>query len=347
MKKVSIIIPSHNRKELLGNCLNSVRNQDYLHKEIIVVDDGSTDGTSSFIKEHFPEVKIILNLRPLGPAFARNQGIINSSGQYIHFLDNDSKLIFNDTVSNMVKIMESDENIGMLGGIAELDAQGSIKQVYGQKVTYDGRSYAVLLKKEAPDFSEERLAECDYLPTCNCFVRRDALFKIGGFDPYYIYMGEGKEVGIKIKSLGYKVLFGFKVSCFHRFDESATFDRRFMYLKNKMRFAIKNRGLSYFFIIPILDFLFFFIYYPFLFFLKRIILDLKIVRIFKDRTNPNVKPPRAGWILFSVYHFAKAYLLNLVELPHILRCRNIDFLSQEKLQAYKSSKVDIKTWLKK
>lgn len=346
-KKVSIVIPSHNRKKLLSKCLNSVGTQDYLHKEILVIDDGSTDGTLSFIKEHFPEIKIIYNLKSLGPAFAKNQGIVNSCGQYIYFLDSDSELIFKDTISNMVKVMESNEDIGILGGILELDAQGNIRRVYGQKTTYDGRSCAISLEKGVPDLSEEVLAECDYVPTCNCFVRRDILFKIGGFDPYYIYMGEDKELGIKIRNLGYKAFFGFKVACLHRYDETVKFDRRFMYLKNKLRFAIKNKGVSFFFIIPILDFYFFFVYYPFLFILRGVFPDLKIVRIYKNRVNPNLKPPGARWILFSVCYFVKVYLLNLIELPHILRCRNVDFLSREKLETYKSSGRGIKICLKK
>lgn len=322
----------------MGKCLNSVRNQDYPHKEIIVIDDGSTDKTPSYIKKHFPEVKIIHNSKPGGPAFAKNQGIINSNGRYIHFLDSDSELLINNTISNMVKIMNSDKSIGILGGTAELDTQGNMQRVYALKITYDGRSYYISLTREALNYSDERMIECDFVNTCNCFIRRDLLSEIGGFDPYYIYMGEDKEIALKVKRLGYKVLFSFKTACLHKYDEIVKFDRHFMYLKNRLRFVIKNKGLQYFFIIPVLDFFFFFIYYPLFWLLSGIFPNLKTAKYFENKLNPSLKLPETKWILLSGYYFLKAYLQNLREIPIILSCRNANFLSEEKMQTYRKFK---------
>ncbi len=346
-EKVSIIIPSYNRKELLSKCLASVKDQDYIHKEIIIIDDGSTDGTSSYIKENFPDVKIIRNPKPVGPAFAKNQGIINSDGQYVHFLDSDTELISRDAISSMVRFIETDKSTGALGGIAEMGTQGTIGKVYGRRITEDGRSYAISLNNAAIDVFIGGFAECDFVESCNCFTRRDILLKAGGFDPYYIYMGEDKELGIKIRRLGYKIIFSFKSACLHRYDEGVCFDRRFMYLRTRMRFAIKNKGLGYFFIIPILDFLFFFVYYPGLFLLRKIFPNLKIGKFLDSKTHPSVRLPPKKWLFLSVYYFLKVYILTLKELPFILRSRNFSFLSEKSLEICRNSIGNIGIWLER
>ncbi len=334
MDKVSIIVPSYNRKELLGTCLNSIKNQDYPDKEIIVVDDGSTDGTSSYIKDLFPHVKITRNNRPLGPAYAKNLGIVNSSGRYIYFLDSDSELIYKDTISAMVRTMESNEKIGSLGGIVELDAAGAVTRVCGRKVAYDGRSYTISLENRKSAFPGEIMAECDFVETCNCFTRRDIVLTAGGFDPYYIYMGEDKELGMRIRKAGYKNFFGFKVACAHRLDEAVSFDRRLMYLKAKTRFAIKNFGVRYLFIMPILDILFYYIYYPICVIIKRTASTSGGERAAENRAAPHATLPPMKWILCSAYYFLKAYLWNIQELPVTLRSRNVNFLSDENMKDY-------------
>jgi GT2 family glycosyltransferase len=337
MHKVTIIIPSYNRKQLLGRCLDSIRNQDYPHKEIIVIDDGSTDDTALFITERYPEVRLIRGSRPLGPAFAKNLGIVNSSGKYIYFLDSDSELLFPETVSRMVSILESDNAIGMLGGIAETDAQGNVSRVYGHAITHDGRSRPVFLNKDDPDFSEGKLRECDYAATCSCFVRSGLLRAVGGFDPYYIYMGEDKELGMKIRRAGHKVFFGYNIACAHRYDRKVSFDRRFMYLKTKLRFAVKNRGLGYFVIMPFLDMFFFFAWYPLLFAAAKIFPGAARKKYAASGGNPNLRAPELRWIACSAYYFLKAYWLNLVEMPVTLWSRTVDFLSEDAMAAYRSA----------
>ena len=91
MKLVSIVIPTYNRKELVINCINSLHrvinktDHDY---EIIVVDDGSTDGTNEAIKEQFHWVRYYLQENSGAPK-ARNHGVSNSNGKYILLLDSD------------------------------------------------------------------------------------------------------------------------------------------------------------------------------------------------------------------------------------------------------------------
>lgn len=88
---VSIIIPTYNRKDYLNHALDSVCCQTYTDYEIIVIDDGSTDGTADWIHTHYPQVKLLQIPTNTGAAAARNLGIKNALGQFIAFLDSDDQ----------------------------------------------------------------------------------------------------------------------------------------------------------------------------------------------------------------------------------------------------------------
>lgn len=86
---ISVVIPTYNRYEFLKRALESVYSQSYHAKEIIVVDDGSTDNTN-LIKKQFPKIKYIYQ-QNRGVSHARNTGIKNATRQWIAFLDSDDE----------------------------------------------------------------------------------------------------------------------------------------------------------------------------------------------------------------------------------------------------------------
>ena len=91
---VSVIIPTYNRKNLLKRALHSVSNQTFVPKEIIVVDDGSSDGTKDWVLERFPDVRYIYQDNS-GVSSARNSGIKEAIGSWIAFLDSDDEWMSN------------------------------------------------------------------------------------------------------------------------------------------------------------------------------------------------------------------------------------------------------------
>ena len=91
---VSVIIPTYNRKNLLKRALNSVSSQTFVPQEIIVVDDGSSDGTKDWVLERFPDVRYIYQDNS-GVSSARNAGIKEAIGSWIAFLDSDDEWMSN------------------------------------------------------------------------------------------------------------------------------------------------------------------------------------------------------------------------------------------------------------
>ncbi len=108
--KISVIIPSYNRKYLINRAINSVINQSFQPFEIIIVDDGSTDGTYKYIDQFFPEIKIIKQLNN-GVSSARNLGIKKALGNWIAFLDSDDEWLSKKLELQKKAIDQSDNNL--------------------------------------------------------------------------------------------------------------------------------------------------------------------------------------------------------------------------------------------
>ena len=90
MMNISVVIPTYNRKELLKRSIDSVINQTIKPSEIIIVDDGSNDGTEAMVKKNYDSLKLIKQ-KNKGASAARNSGIRASSGEWICFLDSDDE----------------------------------------------------------------------------------------------------------------------------------------------------------------------------------------------------------------------------------------------------------------
>ena len=105
MPKVSVIIPTYNRARILGEAIDSVLSQRYNDFELIVVDDGSTDGTEELVASYLPRLTYLYQEHQ-GVSAARNRGIASARGEYLSFLDSDD-LWIKDKLSSQIHFMES------------------------------------------------------------------------------------------------------------------------------------------------------------------------------------------------------------------------------------------------
>ena len=90
--KVSIIIPTRNRRDLLRQALRSAKAQTWPDVELVVVDEASGDGTGDMVAAEFPDVRIVRHDVPRGPGGARNSGLASSDSDWVLFLDDDDLL---------------------------------------------------------------------------------------------------------------------------------------------------------------------------------------------------------------------------------------------------------------
>lgn len=87
--RISIVIPTRNRARLLGEALRAAQSQTWRDREIIVVDEASSDDTPAMLARDFPDVRVIRHDAPRGPAGARNAGIAAARGDWAFFWDDD------------------------------------------------------------------------------------------------------------------------------------------------------------------------------------------------------------------------------------------------------------------
>ncbi len=112
MSRVTAVVPAYNAASFLGDALQSLVNQTYRDLEIVVVDDGSSDGTAQLVRDKFPDV-ILLQQQNLGVAAARNLGIARATGKYITSLDADDRWM-PTAVERLVQCLDqSDDRVGL------------------------------------------------------------------------------------------------------------------------------------------------------------------------------------------------------------------------------------------
>lgn len=173
MCKVSIILPTYNRRRCIGRAVKSVLNQTYSDFELIIVDDGSTDGTESLISDlQEPRIRYVYNEKNVGTAEARNVGIRIANGEYIAFQDSDTVWV-EDKLEKQVTYMDSlDEKVGMV--------YAPYKRIY--------QDYAIVYPSLDVPISEKSgnilcsLMEHPLVDTPTMLIRKKVLEEIGGFD---------------------------------------------------------------------------------------------------------------------------------------------------------------------
>jgi len=107
MVSISIVIPTHNRKQFLEDAIENVLQQTYEDFEVIVVDGGSTDGTVEFLQSVTDKrLDCIFHEQPHGVSRARNAGLERATGEYIVFLDDDDRL-FEEAIGVLVETIEA------------------------------------------------------------------------------------------------------------------------------------------------------------------------------------------------------------------------------------------------
>jgi len=167
MAKVSICIPTFNRRDYLKETLDSVFAQTYKDYEIIIVDDGSTDGKEEMIKSAGNKVRYYWQ-ENTGDAAARNKLINLALAEFITFIDSDDLLI-PDTVERMMKIME---------------AEGGDVIVYGPylRIDQDGNVVGRCKRKLYSGYITKYLFQSILIHSCGSMFPKRILEEAGGFD---------------------------------------------------------------------------------------------------------------------------------------------------------------------
>jgi len=139
---VSVVIPNWNGKHFLKDCLQAVREQSYPNFEVILVDNGSTDGSADFVRKEFPEVRLVSHRENLGFAEGTNTGIRAASGGWIATLNNDT-IADRDWLNESVKATAWGKRIGMVACRLVLMSDPQILNSVGIRFNFSGRAWDI------------------------------------------------------------------------------------------------------------------------------------------------------------------------------------------------------------
>jgi len=212
--KVSVIILNYNGKKWLEKCLPTWRKVKFASKEIIVVNNGSTDDSGAFLKKNFPEVKVV-ELQPnRGFAGGNNIGVKKAKGKYVLILNNDTTAT-PDFLSPIIELMEKDNSIGVvqpqLRNMSYPDLLDSVASFYTDTGFLYHYGYMQSVKKSL--YNKELL--CYSIKGACMLMRKDEYLQLGGFDEDFVCYVEETDLCHRVWLSGKKVVYYPKSYIYH------------------------------------------------------------------------------------------------------------------------------------
>ena len=231
--KLSIIILCWNDLKVIGDCLKSIytttRSTEF---EIIVSDNGSTDGSVEFIRSQYPQVRVIENGRNLRFAKANNVGIRESRGEYVLILNPDT-IIHEGTLDKLLPLADSHLEGGAFG-CKVLNADGSYQGCARPLPSLRGEWIGALRLNVLAYLSDwfqpgiyvtwqgETQRKVGWLAGCFILMRGDLLKRLGGFDEQFFYYHEDMDLCRRVWRAGYSIIYTPEVAITHLGGQSTS-----------------------------------------------------------------------------------------------------------------------------
>jgi GT2 family glycosyltransferase len=217
--RVGVVILNHNGKLLAEKCLHSAVASSYPNKDIIVVDNASSDGSVTFLRAQFPDVTILENSENLGVAGGRNRGFreaVNRGSDYILSLDNDA-YIDPRLIEELVAVAESDPRIGVLGPKTYSDDGSGRIQCAGGRITYTQNVCSERGAGKKDHGQYDKIEDVDYFPGCGFMARREVFEKLDFVDESFRGYGhEDTDFCFRAGQSGYRVVYVPQAMMWHR-----------------------------------------------------------------------------------------------------------------------------------
>lgn len=239
--KFSVIIANYNGEKYLLDCLTSVFKTDYPKFEVIIVEDGSTDGSLKIIDDFQQKYSftLIQNIKNIGLVKSRNKAIKKASGDILVFLDNDTSVDKN-WLTGFAKTFNKDKSIAAAQSIIlDFKKRDTIQEIGMKLNPYTG--FGNPLGRGEKNFGQfSNLQEIIALGACLA-VRKEVAKKIKGFDEMLFHYTDDLDFSWRIWILGKRIVSSPNTYIYHYTKiHKPTFDLYFHLSKNSFRMIIKN-----------------------------------------------------------------------------------------------------------
>ena len=245
---MSIVLVCWNNKDYLEPCLGSLYQGDLKCSfDVVVVDNGSTDGSQDMLREKFPQVKIIQNDHNVGLGRASNQGIAATSGRYVLLLNNDT-LVNGLSLDRMVEFLDKTPEAGAVGGKL-LNPDGSVQSCYNNFSSLHeefliATRLGELIREGYPGIIEGNdVRSVGWMGSACLMVRREALNQVGLLDEEYFIYGDEADLQFRFKKAGWQMYYLPQATTIHYGGRSMNrWSRRKMVYRGHILFYEKNYG---------------------------------------------------------------------------------------------------------
>lgn len=257
---MSIVLVCWNNKAYLDPCLKSLYEGGLKASfDVIVVDNGSVDGSQQMLAEKYPQVKLIQNASNLGLGKASNQGIEATDGRYVLLLNNDT-LVNGPALDVLVEYLDQHPEAGATAGKL-LNPDGSFQSGFApfsnllEEFLIVSHVGALLWRGYPSHGDSNEIKETGWMSSACLLVRRTALDQVGLLDEGYFIYGDEADLQYRLNKAGWKVVFLPNSSIIHFGGRSMDrWRRRKMVYRGKLMFYKKNYGFVGTFLLRILFF---------------------------------------------------------------------------------------------
>lgn len=226
---LSVVIVNWNTRDLLSQCLQSVYETASDLVQVLVVDNGSTDGSAEMVRREFPQVQLIENTENVGFACANNQAIRVSQGRYVLLLNSDTQVL-PDSLSRAVQFMDEHPGVGIAGGRL-LNSDGTFQASYTPFPTL-WREYLILsglgrllIRETFPSYGPRTEKGAHrikgYMEGACLIARQEAVEQVGGMDEHIFMYAEDVDWCYRFHQVGWEVWYLPQVTIVHHGGQSS------------------------------------------------------------------------------------------------------------------------------
>jgi GT2 family glycosyltransferase len=263
-ERLVVVVLSFNKREHTLRCLESVRRLRYRPLEVVVVDNGSSDGSADAVAAAYPEAHLVRSAVNRGAAGGRNLGACYAEERfafgYLLFLDDDT-VVHERLAGELVAALEGDPSAGVATPKAyRIDTENVIASAGGMRVRL-GRGSIADIGAGARDAGQfERSGSVDSCVGFTMVARREAFRRCGGFDEAYNPYGwEEVDLSLRMRESGYTIRYAPAALCWHaggtpgRGARVAEYERgkAANYLRLMRRHASTAQWLTFLLIVPL------------------------------------------------------------------------------------------------
>lgn len=218
--KVTIIVLTWNQRDITLDCLQSLKALNYPVSQlrIIVVDNGSVDGTAQAVSDRFPSVLVLENPQNLGFAEGNNVGLqraLEDSADHIMLLNNDT-VVAPEMLNELLAVLKSDPAVGIVGPKMLYYDQPDVIWSAGNRIDWRCGD-TIRLQAEQPDSGlTESPSEVDFITACGILLRRQVIDQIGLLDRRYFIYYEETDWCMRARGAGWRIMYAPRARMWHK-----------------------------------------------------------------------------------------------------------------------------------